>query len=288
MGYLAFLTELVYGVTFDGALKLALRAGDSVGECMEHAIIAERMKEIHDVVPTAAKEVQSISADADLGDDAGASSRAQSQTVSSSPYWIALNVSSAAKSGDVRVRMRLNAMDDEEKTDLRYYMTKAQQILANGVELIKEQPRAKSLAEAIRNTSFGKVRGTCNDDGNYVAIFYTYRMAAESTSSPNSRLPPLRISTTLPGGNHYKKSMQGVINSRLPADSDGVGDELHEGDVFVIPDGGKHGLATQFSTAFVNSNGHAMQKTAKVLVAHYDEEASQLVIPLCIWVGGGG
>ena len=58
-----------------------------------------------------------------------------------------------------------------------------------GIELIVEQEHASAMAEAIRNTQFGKVRGSSGEDGRYVAIVYFSKVAAEAATQPCCRTP---------------------------------------------------------------------------------------------------
>ena len=88
--------------------------------------------------------------------------------------------------------------------------------VAEATEWLVEKPTAKSMAEDIRNTAIGKVRGLAGEDGRYVIITYQPRLAAEPASAPHIRTPPLRLAASLPGGAHYKKMIQAIIQARLP------------------------------------------------------------------------
>ena len=66
------------------------------------------------------------------------------------------------------------------------------------------------MAEMLRNTAFGKVRGVPDEDGHYVLVSYQPKLAAEPAQMPHlrHRVPHLRNSPTMPGGAHFKKMIQ--------------------------------------------------------------------------------
>jgi len=171
-----------------------------------------------------------------------------------------------------KVVLRLSKMTDEEKGSLSKFEKQAMQKVTDATEWIIEHPTVKGMAEAIRNTEFGKVRGTHGEDGKYVVVSYQPKMAAETMSMPHLRVPPLRNNTNIPGGPHYKKMIQAVIQSRLPAESPDCGAAIDDGDCYVIGDGGKHGNQTALLAVFTTDEGNSLSKVHKTLYAHYDEE----------------
>ena len=187
-------------------------------------------------------------------------------------FAIAMNVSEVQKTPDPKTMMRINQMSLAEKDDLASYEKQALEKVGNSVELINECDTPKSMAEAIRNTEFGKVLGNPGEQGRYVVISYQPKVAGETTTQPQLRLPPLRNMPTMPGGAHYKKMIQAVLASRTPADVDGVGCAIHDGDVFIIGDAGKHGNHQALGAAFANPQGTQIPRTTKTLYAHYAEE----------------
>ncbi len=189
-----------------------------------------------------------------------------------SNFAIAMNVSVATGTPDAKVSLRVKQMTEDEKAELHRYEKQAQARVGDATEWLVEKPTVKAMAEAIRNTAFGKVRGQGGEDGRYVVISYQPKIAAEPTSMPHLRIPPLRNSPTLPGGQHYKKMIQAVIQSRQPADSDECGLALHDGDCFVVGDAGRHGNTPALLSVFSTDEGAHLQKVTKTLYCHYSEE----------------
>lgn len=185
---------------------------------------------------------------------------------------IALNIQPAQKTPDVKMSLRVSAMTDEEKTTVADYQKLAVSIVANGTEWLAERPTIKAMAESIRSTEFGKVRGTPGDAGKYVFVSYQPKMAAEPTSLPHLRIPPLRNSPQLPGGAHYKKMVQALVQSRAEAGSEECGASIHEGDCFVVGDGGRHGNAAAIMSAFSREDGTHLPRCSKALFCFYREE----------------
>ena len=163
-------------------------------------------------------------------------------------------------------------MTEDEKAELHGYEKQAQARVGDATEWLVESPTVKGMAEAIRNTEFGKIRGQGDEDGRYVLISYQPKIAAEPTSMPHLRIPPLRNSPSLPGGQRYKKMIQAVIQSRQPADSGECGVALHHGDCFVVGDAERHGNTTALMSVFCTDEGAHLQKVTKTLYCHYSEE----------------
>ena len=103
-------------------------------------------------------------------------------------------------------------------------------------------------------------------------INYLPNIAAESTHQPHLRQPPLRNNTTAPGGAHYNNMMQSVVLAREPAESITAGHDLHDGDVYVIGDGGKYGNLQAIMQVFSKPTGGLVDKVSKSLMVHYAEE----------------
>ena len=197
-------------------------------------------------------------------------------------FEIALNVHPKHQTADTKVSMRLGQFTPEEKDKVAEFERAALHTIANHTEWLTERPTVKSMAEAIRNTEFGKLRGKASDTGQYVVVSYQPKLAGESMSTPHLRIPPLRNSMQQPGGQHYKKMIQAVIQSRDPADSEEVGSLLHEGDCFVIGDAGRHGNAAAIMSAFTRDDGTHLTRQTKTLFCFYKEEEHAYVICLSI------
>jgi hypothetical protein len=185
------------------------------------------------------------------------------------------------KTPDTKAAMRIARMTTEEQQSLEAFEKSVLATVGNHTEWVTEKPTVKSMAEAIRNTEFGKVKGTPGEDGRYVIISYQPKLAAETTTMPHLRTPPLRNNAQLPGGAHYKRLIQAVVQSRSPADSDECGQFIDPGDVFVVGDSGKHGNFAALMSPFVSDDGTYLAKVSKTLYVHYNEEDTSALH--CVW-----
>ena len=187
-------------------------------------------------------------------------------------FSIALNISAASKTPNTKTSMRIGQMSDEEKMSLHNFEKQASSKVGDSTEFITEQPTVKSMAEATRNTQFGKVRGQAGEEGKYVFVSYQQKLAAEPMTFPHLRTPPLRNNSNMPGGAHFKKLVQAVVQSRLPADHEECGRAIDQGDCFVFGDAGKHGNNSALMSVFMTDDGTHLPKVAKTLYCHYCEE----------------
>jgi len=101
---------------------------------------------------------------------------------------------------------------------------------------------------------------------------HSAKVAAESTTSPHLRQPPLRNNPSMPGGAHYRRLLHGVLLSRYPSDTPFDEVEIHPGDCFCVNDGGKHGNQNALMSVFSHSDGKSMEKALKTLYLHLNEE----------------
>ena len=187
--------EAVYEANLDSGLLNLLRAGRSAQEVFEEGPLGETFKELKEAIAAEAGKT-SDSIEDPVAPDAPVTHA----------FTLALNISPAAKTPDVKAAMRVKAMTSDERDDLRYYEKLALTKIADNSEWVIEQSTVKQMAEAIRNTEYGKARGVADEDGHYVFINYLPNIAAESTHQPHLRQPPLRNNTTAPGGAHYKQN----------------------------------------------------------------------------------
>ena len=116
-----------------------------------------------------------------------------------------MNVSDAQKAAEPQLLMKVNAMSTCQKELLMNHELEAQRMAASSFELLVEKSTAKQIAEDLRNSEFGKVKGTGGEEGRYCFISYQSKLAGESTSLPHLRPPSLRNAASLPGGAHLKK-----------------------------------------------------------------------------------
>ena len=165
----------------------------------------------------------------------------------------------------------LKSLARDDEATLESFEKKAQSRVHDFVELISGDGSAKTVADALRNTSIGKLRGDISE-ASYVVVMYNPKVASEYATQPHIRIPPLRKDSSAPGGNHYKNMIQAALESRSPADSEGCGDDITEGDCYVVSDAGKFGNHTALMSVFTDSQSRPMLKQVKSLQIFYDEQ----------------
>ena len=254
--------EAIYEVQHDNCIMNLLRAGRSGREVWEEGVLAEKLNKLK----------EEMVADAGKGKDKPAAPSNLPSGSQQHTFSLALNITDATKTPDAKMSMRLKAMTTEERDDLLYYEKLALTKIADHTEWVTEQLTVKQMAEVIRNTEYGKTRGVAGEQGQYIMISYQPKIAAEAATQPHLRQPPLRNQRTAPGGPHYQKMVQAMVSAREPADSVTAGHSLHDGDVYVVGDGGKHGNSLAILSVFSKPSGGSVEKVNKTLMVHYSEE----------------
>ena len=92
---------------------------------------------------------------------------------------------------------------------------------------------------------------------------------SKATTQPHLRHVPLRIQPGS-GNGHYKKLVQAVMLSRATPSQENL--DIHEGDIFVMGDGGRHGNFTALMSAFVDNESKALSKAVKTIYVQYNED----------------
>ena len=98
------------------------------------------------------------------------------------------------------------------------------------VMLIVEPTSEQAFATALADAEIGKIRGLTEKR---VLILYDTKKAGESVTAPHLRLCPFQKS-------HCQKAIRAVLTSR------GNDAELHDGDLFLMYDGGRYGPTCAF------------------------------------------
>jgi hypothetical protein len=257
-------SEAVYTRLHDGILKAGQCGGKTAAESIRDGNLGDLLANLKDELIQAA--------DARVPADGDGAENKEGESSDSKPFSIAMGISSANQQPNARVFMKINALSDDERDALRMFEKEALAIISQGVELLAEKPSAAQMAEAMRNTAFGKIKGVPGDQGQYAIAMYAPRLAAESTTQPALRVPPLR-NTSGPGGGppHYRKMVQSVLMMRYETGDDHAGNAIDPGDVFIISDSGRHGNVSPILSAFVDMAGTALQRCHAVLYAAYGE-----------------
>ena len=166
------------------------------------------MKKSDDTVPPAQS-----SDDEHLGDDPAAGPEAL-------PILTPLNAT-------IDVSTKTN--DELEK--LNKFKRQASNLVRSHVELIPDMDDEDRLSAALKATAAGLSKGKKSTEqrtaSTYVAIVYDVKLSGESSCRPHLRLPNFRV-----------KHAEHLVKVAMKLKSV---DELDEGDLYIFPDGGKHG-----------------------------------------------
>ena len=250
-------SQAVFGREFDGCLKLGLRAGKSASESLSEGALGQAWQEVQNAKPQQAS--LSIRAHVDVGLDVAQSVEER--------HSIALG---GERDEKVMDQIKKAAFQDDAK--LKHFEDQAAERVTFFCEILTEMEDAKHMAEAFQSTALGKLRGENDDSSAMIPIFYTSKLAGEMVTQPQYRPPILRKDSNTPGGNHIKKMISAVLLSRQPEDHSERGQNIHDGDCFVISDAGKHGNQQAIMSVFCTPDNKPLQKTVKTLQCFYDEE----------------
>ena len=83
---------------------------------------------------------------------------------------LALNITASSTTPNAKVALRVAAMTQELKDILSGYEKLAYRNVAEKCEWLVEEPTVKTMAEELRNSAFGKIRGVPDEDGHYVLV----------------------------------------------------------------------------------------------------------------------
>ena len=81
-----------------------------------------------------------------------------------------MNIHAGNKTPDSKATFRIQQMGQEEKESLKSFEKLALYRVGDHTEWLCEQPTVKGMAEAIRNTEYGKVRGTPGENARYAVV----------------------------------------------------------------------------------------------------------------------
>lgn len=194
------------------------------------------------------------------------------------------------------------SLSSDNADEVAKYIKKAGDLVRAHCELIPDEPTSVNLIKAMQDCSAMKVQGS-HDEAQMVLIVYDQKVVGESCTRPHLRLPVHQAQ-------HQAKLIQAVLKCRS-------GDTLaiQDGDLFCIPDAGKHGslapndminlfhapfywlsvvlgvfFVNQFTagsetallSCFTNAENKPLAKSKKLVYAMYSESSikSRLKVPL--------
>lgn len=245
---------IVYSDTYDTVLKTALRSRKSCEECFSAPGLSEIFAEIDEEY---AEEKKTSTGDG--GDD------------DEKPEEVADSLSAAdadasfdlGKFIDADVAKSVSALvqnvDDANKEKVKSWKNYAAKLVDTHVKLLAELPSEQQLATAIGTSAAGQLRGDPHT-GKHVGVVYDVKVSGETITQPAHRVASFRIG-------HFKKLLGAAFKSRSE-DVNG----LHDGDIYILPDGGKHGNEGSMMNAFCTDDGR-MATTKRSIWLHFTEES---------------
>ena len=99
-------------------------------------------------------------------------------------HWVASNPNGGKGAPDKKLLMHIMKMDEEQRRQLSQFEKLAAAKVGEMAEFVVEGQTAKAMAEAIRNTEFGKLRGVPSEDGTYVVISVQPKIVGETATHP--------------------------------------------------------------------------------------------------------
>ena len=269
-----FVASAVYGQVHDQGINTDMRHGKSIAEVVEEAPLLGPWAEVK---KAAEHQAFMLKGPADAEPKDSGSQSAAVRPVAEESHRIALghflgvDMGNVVSDESVQIAETIKKMSCDDEQILTAYEKKALDRVEQSVEILVGKDSIASMAADLRSTEFGKLRATDADgDVQVVVIFYRQQLASEYATQTQQRTPPLRRDGAC--GGHYKCMIQAVLQSRLPAEDEGCGRFIHDGDCFVVGDGGKDGNAsTLLSVFFSDEDGKALAKQSKKLTVFFDE-----------------
>ena len=239
--YLSFVERCCYGEDFDSTLRTASKMGKSPMDVLQYDSFAGALAEVQQMHSKEQEDQRKLAAG--LAPEGAAAVVPAAQPGAEEGAAVGGGAASAAEQ-----RLQLEA----------------ERIVNSNVTLLIEPDSQMELKSAIMSSNAGKVEG--RDGTEYVVIVYDYKQAAESKTTPSTRIAPLRETRAT-------KCIVATIDARrttLRHTSMG----LVPGDMYYMFDGTRSGNMTKLKAGFVTESGDAIPKAERKLVLVYAEEGA--------------
>ena len=220
-----------FSTEMDSAIKRSLRAMQSIPEMLADAPFVDKIQEIIETTPAVPAATAAAASAAPPGGDADQDGNDED---SEGSHPIALLTNLGNNKPDEAKLQNFKSLTRDTKAKIKDYEIEALRIVDIGCQLLTECTTSQELANNMRVTSRAKLEGSPIDG--YCLIVYVPRVAGESSTAASTRLPPLRTSSTAPGGNHVRKMLTAAMMMRSPP---GENYGIHPGDMFVVSDAGR-------------------------------------------------
>ncbi|CAK0896993.1 unnamed protein product [Prorocentrum cordatum] len=165
----------------------------------------------------------------------------------------------------------VSAKSADEMQKLNLFKRKVAELVRSHVESVPDMTKECDLIQALKNTEAGRIKGSKNVENpaqsSYVAIVYDSKVSGECSHRPHLRQVYFR-------SEHCKRLLKVALNLKEP-------DAIADGDLYILPDGGKHGNEMALLSGLCDANQKALQKCKKVLYVMYSESSIRERLKIC-------
>ena len=253
---LAFFADLVFGKAYDAPLKMAVKASKTPADALQTPGLVEYLQEIDAkrALDRGSENTTEVTADPEeLDKPAGESD----EIIFHLPAKDSAKASTVVKASDVT---------GPKREMLDSIISNTRQNIAAHIHLIPQEPdepHPHGLVAALMATPLGKLRGAPNPKdpakSKYIGIFYDPKVAGEANHRPQLRVPPLRSEPL--------RRLVELARSRV-GPTEVTDEELPEGDIYFLFDGGKFGNQGELLKPFAGK-----PKSVKSLLLWRDEDS---------------
>ncbi|CAJ1418510.1 unnamed protein product [Effrenium voratum] len=245
--WVTFLTNVVFGVGSDGCLKTTLKATSDINEFIaNNTAVAEAFSEVEEKARAEQGRPEQASG--------GSSAEVQTQALCGVG---GMEVSLT----ELITPEQANQDDGQLEAWFEFMNTKIDQfckfIVDRGAASMTNSALAAELKE---NSVLAEINGPA-------LLLYDSKTAGEASSNANVRLPPFRAQ-------HLKRMAQAFIKARDQGGDDiDQQEELRDGDIIMVLDGGRHGNDGSIQGSFTKISGESITKVKQAFTVVYDEES---------------
>ena len=250
---LNYFGDVVFGKLYEGAIKTAVKSGKSPGDALHMPGLVEFLVALEEKVASQHKPIQIEAEPSSLPDTTTID---ETDIVFHLPSTDINTPSMSVKASTVQ--------DGPKREMLDSIITNTRQNVSAQITLVSQEPDAPhphGLHVALMETPVGKLRGSHNekDPGHskYIGIFFDPKVSGEANHRPQWRMPPLRM-------DNYKRLIE-LARGRF---GEAVGDDIPDGDLYFVMDGGKTGNQQDLLKPFASK-----PKSVKIFTLWRDEDS---------------
>jgi len=253
--FLSFFSDVVFGKVYDGPIKLAIKSSKTAAEALQMPGVVEFLQEIE-----AKRALEKGPVDAKT-EDCDASLDPEVNLVDDD---IVFHLP-AKDSSKQPTTVKASAVHEGPKREmLESIIANTRQHIEAQIQLVvqePDEPHPHGLHAEIMATPVGKLRGSPSPadpaSSKYIGVFYDPKLSGEANHRPQLRVPPLRYEP-------FKRLIE-LARGRFGPE---VGDDIPDGDLYFLFDGGKMGNQVELLKPFSGK-----PKSVKTFILWRDEDS---------------